>query len=64
MNSLEFMLNWLESEGFFLWYNDKTNEWSIFPGEEFEGDLPENVYSLTGADKNRVIEQAFHTLAH
>lgn len=58
------MLNWLEAEDFHLWFDEKTCEWSIFPGDEFDGELPDDVFLLKGGDKNCLIEKAFHSLFH
>jgi hypothetical protein len=65
------MLQWLEDEGFFLWYNEKTiggqtiSEWELMPCSDYFDQKPEgDFYSLTGSDKFRVIEQAFHYLCH
>lgn len=56
-----FLLQWLESEGFYLWFDEKTLEWTLC----LEGDFElEEQYSLTGGDKLKLIEQAFHHLAH
>jgi len=60
MHSLESMINWLESEGFYLWFD--SGEWILFPGEEL--DEERDIYSLRGADKMRIIQEAFNYLAH
>lgn len=59
--SIEEKLSWLESRGLYLWFDN--NEWFISPDEEFNDELPDDVYSLKDADKNLVIERAFHLLA-
>ena len=66
ISRLESMLNWLESEGFFLWWNDKSCEWILALGEEKNGKTypNEEKYHLTCPDKYRLIEQAFHDLIH
>lgn len=60
MHSLESMINWLESEGFHLWFDQ--GEWILFPGEEL--DEEKDIYSLKGNDKMRIIQEAFNHLAH
>jgi hypothetical protein len=52
------MLNWLESEGFFLWWDEVNKTWELLNNNE------DCQYSLVCEDKFRIIEQAFHDLAH
>lgn len=53
---LEKAINWLESEGYYLWYDGDSKLWAIInESEDVE-------YALTGEDKYRIIVQAYHDL--
>lgn len=61
---LELMLNWLESEGFALYYNNKLKEWGLFQNTSDVDRWYSERYFLVSEDKYRIINQAFHDLAH
>lgn len=54
---LGMMLGWLEEEGFFLYYDEKTSDWELFKNEDTE-------FSLTGKDKEELIVRGFNCLNH
>jgi glutamine synthetase len=61
------MLNFLESEGYALWYDNETNEWSLLYTEEDDSEnynpiVKDKGYSVTGFDKEQVIRMAFSDL--
>ena len=61
------MLNWIESEGYALWYDDEINEWNLLYTETDENYNPivkDKGYSVSCADKNRCIMQGFSDLCH
>jgi len=61
---LELSLNWLESEGFALYYNNKLKEWGLFQNTSDVDRWYSERYYLVSEDKYRIINQAFHDLAH
>jgi hypothetical protein len=59
MNSqLESALKWLESEGFNLWYDEKTKLWTLINEDE------ECDYIRSDADKMKLIADSFANLCH
>jgi hypothetical protein len=64
---LGMMLGWLESEGFYLFFDEQTSEWELKWDEETENftvraELTE--YSLIGKNKEEVISWGFNHLSH
>ena len=64
---LGLMLNCLEADGFNLWFDEKTKEWSLIYSED-NGDynplLKEEYYSVSGLDKEQVILMGYGDLCH
>jgi len=66
LNSLGDKLNWLEGEGYYLWFDGETKEWELNKEKVFKSiPIPdkENSYRLFGKNKFSVIEQGFHVLS-
>jgi hypothetical protein len=61
-NPLEGALQWLEKEGFNLWYDEKTKLWTLI-NEDAEWD-DDNSYIRSDADKMKLIADSFANLCH